>query len=90
LAVKEDEHKLSLAKAHLVFEDYKKAFNTLKVSLPQKEKDAYHAKDKVKKNVKSLEDMKKKNEALDKDYQTHVDQLEVLKKLEQQLQKQLE
>ena len=50
--MKEDEHKLSLAKAHLVFEDYKKAFNTLKVSLPQKEKDAYHAKDKVRKNVK--------------------------------------
>lgn len=36
LAGKEDEHKISLAKAHLVFEDYKKAFNTLKVSLPQK------------------------------------------------------
>lgn len=55
LAVKEDEHKLSLAKAHLVFEDYKKAFNVLKVTLPQKEKEAFLAKDKVKKGVKSLE-----------------------------------
>lgn len=40
--------------------------------------------------MKSLEEMKKKNEALDKDYQTHFEQLEVLKKLEQQLQKQIE
>ena len=33
---KEEEHKISMAKAHLVFEDYKKAFNVLKVQLPQK------------------------------------------------------
>ena len=58
---KEEEHKLSLAKAHLIFEDYKKAFNVLKVTLPQKEKDAFLAKDKVKKSVKSLEEIKKKN-----------------------------
>ena len=38
---KEEEHKISLAKAHLVFEEYKKAFNVLKVQLPQKEKDAF-------------------------------------------------
>lgn len=44
LAVKEEEHKLSLAKAHLVFEEYKKAFNVLKVTLPQKEKDAFQGK----------------------------------------------
>lgn len=44
LAVKEEEHKLSLAKAHIVFEEYKKAFNVLKVTLPQKEKDAFQAK----------------------------------------------
>ena len=72
---------MSLAKAHLVFEQYKKAFNTLKVTIPQKEKEAFLAKDKAKKGVKSLEEIKSKNEALDKDYQTHVDQLSVLKKL---------
>lgn len=80
---------MSLAKAHLVFEDYKKAFNVLKVQLPQKEKQAFNAKDKVKKGANSLEQMKKKNEALDKEYQTHVDQLQVLKKLQQQVQSQL-
>lgn len=52
---KEEEHKLSLAKAHLIFEDYKKAFNVLKVQLPAKEKEAFLAKEKVKKSVKSLE-----------------------------------
>ena len=51
---KEEEHKISLAKAHLVFEEYKKAFNTLKVTLPQKEKDAFLAKDRVIKTAKSL------------------------------------
>ena len=72
---KEEEHKISLAKAHLVFEDYKKAFNVLKVQLPQKEKDAFLAKDKVKKGVKSLEEIKVKNDTLDKEAQTHNDQL---------------
>ena len=87
---KEDEHKMSLAKAHLTFEEYKKAFNVLKVVLPQKEKEAFMAKDKIKKTSKGLEDLKRKNEALDKDYQTHVDQLDVLKKLELQLHPQTE
>ena len=31
---------MSLARAHLVFEEYKKAFNVLKDSLPRKEKEA--------------------------------------------------
>lgn len=35
---KEDEHKILLAKAHLVFEEYKKALNTLRTTLPKKEK----------------------------------------------------
>lgn len=89
LGVKEEEHKMSLAKAHLVFEQYKKAFNVLKNTLPQREKDAFTAKEKVKKSKGSLEELKKKIETLDKDYQTHVDQLQMLKKLEQQLEKQL-
>ncbi len=75
LGVKEDEHKMSLAKAHLIFEDYKKAFNVLKVILPQKEKEAFSAKEKVKKGLAGLDDLKKKNDGLDKDYQTHADQL---------------
>ena len=58
---KEEEHKISMAKAHLVFEDYKKAFNVLKVQLPQKQKDAFLGKDKVKKGIKSLDEIKKKN-----------------------------
>ena len=58
---KEEEHKISMAKAHLVFEDYKKAFNVLKVQLPQKQKDAFLGKDKVKKGLKSLDEIKKKN-----------------------------
>ena len=37
---KEDEHKILMAKAHLIFEDYKKALNTLKDTLPKKERDA--------------------------------------------------
>ena len=41
---KEEEHKLSLAKAHLIFEDYKKVFNVLKEVLPKKEKEAFLAK----------------------------------------------
>ena len=58
---KEEEHKISMAKAHLVFEDYKKAFNVLKVQLPQKQKDAFLGKDKVKKGLKSLNEIKNKN-----------------------------
>jgi hypothetical protein len=49
-----------LAKAHLIFEDYKKAFNVLKDVLPKKEKDALLAKDKVKKSTASLEEQRKK------------------------------
>ena len=58
---KEEEHKISMAKAHLVFEDYKKAFNVLKVQLPQKQKDAFLGKDKVKKGLRSLDEIKNKN-----------------------------
>jgi mevalonate kinase len=85
----DEEYKLSLAKAHLVFEEYKKVFDVLKVTLPQKEKDAFLAKEKVKKDIKSLEEQQKKNEGLDKDTQVHNEQLEMLKKLEQQLKAQL-
>ena len=81
LAVKEEDHKMSLARAHLTFEDYKKAFNVLKVVLPQKEKDAFLSKEKVKKAQASLDELTKKIEGIDKDYQTHQDQLDVLKKL---------
>ncbi len=35
---KQDEHKMLMAKAHLVFEDYKKALNTLKDVLPKKQR----------------------------------------------------
>lgn len=87
---KEEEHKISLAKAHLVFEDYKKAFNVLKVQLPQKEKDAFLSKDKVKNGLKGLDDMKKKTQGLEKEIQSQKVQLDTLKKLELQLQKQIE
>lgn len=60
LEKKEEEHKLSLAKAHLIFEDYKKAFNVLKDTLPKKEKDAVLAKEKVRKSKASLDELRKK------------------------------
>lgn len=52
---KEQEHKISLARAHLVFEDYKKAFNVLKDTLPKKEREALLAKQKVKKSNAALQ-----------------------------------
>jgi hypothetical protein len=36
IEAKEEDHKILLAKAHLVFEDYKKALNFLKDVLPKK------------------------------------------------------
>lgn len=60
LEKKEEEHKLSLARAHLIFEDYKKAFNVLKDTLPKREKDAVLAKEKVRKSKASLDELRKK------------------------------
>ena len=57
---KEEEHKLSLARAHLIFEDYKKAFNVLKDTLPKREKDALQAKEKVRKSKASLDELRKR------------------------------
>ena len=51
---------MSLAKAHLVFEEYKKAFNVLKDTLPKKEREAFNATDKAKKSQQSLEEMRRK------------------------------
>ena len=66
LEKKEEEHKLSLAKAHLVFEDYKKAFNVLKETLPKREREALNAKDSAKKSQQSLEEMRHKVAEMDK------------------------
>ena len=52
---KEEEHKISLAKAHLVFEEYKKAFGVLKDTLPKKEKGALLAREKMRKSTVSLD-----------------------------------
>lgn len=89
LEKKEEEHKISLAKAHLIFEDYKKAFNVLKDTLPKKERDAVLAKEKVKKSVLSLEDIRKKLAEMEKEEEKEVNSLNVLLNLEKNLQKQL-
>lgn len=89
LEKKEEEHKLSLAKAHLVFEDYKKAFNVLKDTLPKKERDAILAKDKLKKSHASLDEIRKKIQDLEKEEEKEVSSLSVLLNLEKNLQKQL-
>lgn len=86
---KEEEHKISLAKAHLIFEDYKKAFNVLKDTLPKKERDALLARDKVKKSNASLEDIRKKLAEMEKEEEKEVNSLNVLLNLEKNLQKQL-
>jgi hypothetical protein len=87
---KEEEHKLSLARAHLVFEDYKKAFNVLKETLPKKEREALLAKEKAKKSSAALEELRRKVNELEKEGETQLGQLEVLRNLESQLFKQLE
>lgn len=87
---KEEEHKMTLAKAHLVFEDYKKALNVLKEVLPKKEREAMLSKQKVQKAEQSLMELRKKLEDLDKDYDVHTKQLEVLLTLEKNLRKELE
>jgi chromosome segregation ATPase len=87
---KEEEHKISLARAHLIFEEYKKAFNVLKETLPKKERDALLAKERVRKSNQSLDDIRKKLTDLDKEHENQVKGLEVLQNLEKQLLKQLE
>ena len=89
LEKKEEQHKLSLAKAHLVFEEYKKAFNVLKDILPKKEREAFNATEKAKKSQQSLEEMRRKVAQMDKQYEKQVNSLQVLTNLEKQLQAQL-
>lgn len=89
LEKKEEEHKLSLAKAHLIFEDYKKAFNTLKDTLPKREREALLAREKVKKATNSLEDIRKKIAEMEREEEKEVNSLNVLLNLEKNLQKQL-
>jgi hypothetical protein len=86
---KEEEHKISLAKAHLVFEDYKKAFNVLKDTLPKKERDALLSKEKLRKSNGSLDDIRKKIAELEKEEEKELTSLNVLLNLEKNLQKQL-
>ena len=89
LESKEEQHKMLLAKAHLVMEEYKRAIIKINEVLPKKEKEAHNAKEKVKKNEKALADMDKKFEELDKNYGVQVNQLQGLKTLEENLKKEL-
>lgn len=78
-----------MAKAHLIFEDYKKAFNVLKESLPKKERDALQAREKVKRSTASLEEIRKKIADFEKEEEKEVNSLNVLLNLEKNLEKQL-
>ena len=87
---KEDEHKILLAKAHLVFEDYKKALNTLKNVLPKKEKEAMETRAKAAKAENSLKELRKQISDLDTEIENLLKQKQVLETLESNLTKQLE
>lgn len=89
LEKKEEEHKLSLARAHLVFEDYKRAFNVLKDTLPKREKEALLAKEKVRKSKASLDELRKKIADMNAEEEKEGNSLNVLLSLEKNLQKQL-
>lgn len=86
---KEEEHKLSLARAHLIFEDYKKAFNVLKDTLPKREKDALQAKEKVRKSKASLDELRKRITDMNAEEEKEANSLNVLLSLEKNLLKQL-
>lgn len=86
---KEEEHKLSLARAHLIFEDYKKAFNVLKDTLPKREKDAVQAKEKVRKSKASLDELRKRITDMNAEEEKEANSLNVLLSLEKNLLKQL-
>ena len=89
LECKEEEHKLSLARAHLIFEDYKKAFNVLKDTLPKREKDALQAKEKVRKSKASLDELRKRITDMNAEEEKEANSLNVLLSLEKNLLKQL-
>ena len=56
---KEEEHKILLARAHLIMEDYKRAIIKINELLSKKEKEAMQSKQKVIKSEETLKDMDK-------------------------------